>query len=445
MHTTALRGAVVLELTVALATAFLSVYFSLRHVAQDGGWATVHDYQVAVFADHVGHELEDVERPGMQTFIPWFQEVFILDRRPVEYIMAGDTRQDANHVPVLVVRGREGTCFSFERVEVLYALASGSGTNALLDSGPRDGFTRGIVDAYARGALRAAFGRLTPSEVVLPDAKQAATLAAKQDLALSLERHGLRVLELSVSKPKFSVKYEQTIRRREVADQDVFKINVERTQMLAGRAAILEHVRGQKALELERMRETLGSAIQKARRDEELARYKADRLSSDRLQAAHLALDKVKAQARAQREAVVRATTALRDATQQLRAQQESELTQRRDELELHQAVQQAQRRRALADAEREAARAQGAAEATRLTTLLEAQLQLESLQREARVLREVAQLDAQAFRAQTEAFVTDGVLAVRAALVEKLTGISIEIAPSRIPETPELVQPSSF
>ena len=40
------------------------------------------------------------------------------------------------------------------------------------------------------------------------------------------------------------------------------------------------------------------------------------------------------------------------------------------------------------------------------------------------------AQLDAQGFQARTEAFSANGVAAVRAALVQKLTGISFVIAP---------------
>jgi hypothetical protein len=430
MHTSATRGAVVLEIAVALVTFVSSLYLALRHVAQDGGIATVHDHQLAVFADHLGHDLQNIERPGVQTFLPWFQEVYCLDRRPVEYIMAGSQRLDANHVPLLVVRGREGTCFSFERVEVLYALAPEAATRALLDSGPDNGFKQGLVDAYARGALRAAFGRLTPAEVLLSNAKQAATLAAKEDLERSLERHGLTVLEVSVSKPKFSAKYEQTISRRKVADQDVFKINVERTQMLAGRPAILEQVRGQKKLELERMRETLQSAIQKAQRDQELARYEADRKQADRTQAAGMALEKATAQAQAQRVAVELSTAALQDAQQQLHASQAASLAQRRRELDLQQTREGAERQAALVQVRQEILQAQQAARSSKLATVLEAHLQLKADQSRAQVLSEVAQLDAQGFRARTEAFATDGVAAVRAALVQKLTGISFVIAP---------------
>ncbi len=422
---------------VALLTLFAGLYFALRHVAQDGGMATVHDHQLAVFADHLGHDLENIERPGVQTFLPWFQEIYCLDRRPVEYIMAGSERLDANHVPTLVVRGREGTCFSFDRVEGLYALAPEAATLALLDSGPTSGFKDGIVDAYARGALRAAFGQLTPAEVLLSNAKQAATLAAKEDLERSLARHGLTVLEVSVSKPKFSGKYEETISRRKVADQDAFKINVERTQMLAGRTAIMEQVRKEKELELVRMRETLHSLIQEALRNQELTRYAADRKQSDRSLASELALAESRAEAQALRVDLERSTATLREEEQRLRASQAAALGQRRRELGLEQAKIRNGLQIEWVQAQRESQRALQAAQSASLAAVLEAQLHLAADQREAQVLTDVARLDAQGFQAQTDAFSAHGIAAVRAALVHKLMGISIEIAP-----TPQLPSP---
>jgi hypothetical protein len=441
MHSSATRGAIILEMGVALLTLFSGLYFALRHVAQDGGMATVHDHQLAVFADHLGHDLENIERPGVQTFLPWFQEVYCLDRRPVEYIMAGSERLDSNHVPTLVVRGREGTCFSFARVEVLYALEPEAATRALLDSGPASGFKDGIVDAYARGALRAAFGRLTPTEVLLSNAKQAATLAAKEDLERSLKRHGLTVLEVSVSKPTFSGKYEETISRRKVADQDAFKINVEREQMLAGRTAILEQARKEKELELERMRETLQSSIQKALRDQELTRYEADRKQSDRSLASGLALAENQAEAQALRVELERSTAALRAQEQAFQGSQSAALDQRRRELELEQAKIRDGQQAGLIQTQQGFDEALQVARSTKLATVLKAQLDLAADQREAQVLSEVAQLDAQAFQAQTNAFAAHGVAAVRAALINKLIEISFEIAPTPHLPTPNQAQ----
>ena len=445
MHSSATRGAIVLEMGVALLTLFVGLYIALRHVAQDGGMATVHDHQLAVFADHLAHDLENIERPGVQTFLPWFQEVYCLDRRPVEYIMAGNERLDSNHVPTLVVRGREGTCFSFARVEVLYALAPEAATRALLDSGPASGFKDGIVDAYARGALREAFGRLTPTEVLLSNAKQAATLAAKEDLERSLQRHGLTVLEVSVSKPTFSGKYEETISRRKVADQDAFKVNVERTQMLAGRTAILEQARKEKELELERMRETLQSSIRKALRDQELTRYEADRKQSDRSLASGLALAENQAEAQALRVELERSTAALRDQEQTLRASQAAALDQRRRELQLEQAKMRDGQKAELVQTQQGFDEALQGAHSAKLAKVLEAELQLAADQREAQVLMEVAQLDAQGFQAQTNAFAAHGVAAVRAALVDKLMGISFEIAPTPHLPTPNQAQAIAY
>ena len=418
----ALRGFITVGATAG------SLYLGLKHVAGDGGLVTVHDHQVAGFLNHVTQELEPIERAGMRSFMPWFQGVYTMDRRPVEYVMEGSERIDANHVPGLVVRGADGTCFSFERVEIQYALQPSKISEALLEFGPGEGFKDGLVDAYARGILRNAFGRLTASSVVLPDKKQQATLEAKSQLSEKLSPFGLEILELSCSKPKFSPKYEEIINRRKVADQDVQRINAERAQLLAAGPAALEQLRNQKQLELERARETLRAKIAEAERQQQRTRHEADLRFENRVQDAQ----SLKAAAAGKTEGVLRTVQVEND-----RILAEAQRTADSTAAVLAQLQQ-------TADLERAELQTSHGAEIASLTLQLNSQrqgaeqyatqrlhtagLELASALNYAAVDRELAVVRAKGFKAQTEAMADQGIEAVRAALVEKLAGIRIEL-----------------
>jgi hypothetical protein len=143
--------------------------------------------------------------------------------------------------------------------------------------------------------------------------------------------------------------------------------------------------------------------------------------------------------------AVELSTAALQDAQQQLRASQAASLAQRRRELDLQQTREGAERQAALVQVRQEVLQIQLAARSSKLTTVLEAHLRLKADKSRAQVLSEVAQLDAQGFQARTEAFSANGVAAVRAALVQKLTGISFVIAPPPQNPAPNPAQTSAY
>lgn len=288
-----------LELPLVLIAALLIIYSALRIRADDGGLITISDHQAGVLVDFRTGRLTPDVSPGVKTFIPWLQRWYRLDRRPIEYVMAGNEHLDENRVPRLLVRGSDGTSYIFERVELQYALDTERLTTALRDSGPGSGYRR-LVDAYARPILRDAFGRYTPQEIVLPDRKQKATEEAKRELSKALAVHGIQVLELSVSKPTFPKAYEDTIDRRRVAEQDLAKLRRERQQLLEIKPTRFAHLRRMKELERNREVAKLQRRLEKARLAAQRAREEADRYHTGRLLAGQLARDERVSQAAAQ-------------------------------------------------------------------------------------------------------------------------------------------------
>lgn len=274
--------------TDALGTLLLVVVFSylgLRMLAGNDSMRTIRDHQAAVFVNHVSGESTAIDVPGVRPFVPYLQQVFTFDKRPVEYLMSENALVSPNKVPRLLVRARDGSIYSFNHVAIQYAVNTARMATVLGDSGVGEGYKGRLMNTFARPILREEFGRYTALEILLPDTKQAATVSAKERLAQALAPHGVDVLELSVSKPTFPEAFEKTIERRKVADQETERKRQEIEVLLAGKDQRLANVVLEKELELQRMRGELARELEQARRAGARERYEADEYFAARTQA----------------------------------------------------------------------------------------------------------------------------------------------------------------
>jgi len=291
------RGRLLLEIPLALVLSVIVVYTTLRERVGDGGLALLADHEVLVRMNYVTGELSADDRSGAHTFVPWFEQVVRLDRRPVRYVMAagekaGDKGKGADlTAPGLIVRGRNGSSFAFNRVEILAVLDSERAEQALVDYGGDRDSTARLVDAYARPVLRQAFGRFTPREIVLPENKQSATDEATRTLAAALARHGIRVLEVSSSKPKFPDAYQQTIHRRKVAEQDTERLTRERELLEASADERESMIREEKEREIAGLRRELAASLRAAQRGAARETRLADSEAEERIASASLERD----------------------------------------------------------------------------------------------------------------------------------------------------------
>src|SRR6185295_637749 len=109
-----------LESLAALVLAPIGFYWCLTQLAGADGVAKVHDDQVAVVVDHLSGKQRVSTAPGHQIFLPWFQEVFVLDKRPLEFRFEGHETATTNRVPQLVARADDGSNFWFDSFTLQY-------------------------------------------------------------------------------------------------------------------------------------------------------------------------------------------------------------------------------------------------------------------------------------------------------------------------------------
>jgi len=296
-HRASRLGRLLFEVPLALALALAALYAVLRERAGDGGLVLLTDHEVLVRLDHASGTFACDDRPGAHGFVPWFQEVQRLDRTTVRYVMLDGPADADLCAPPLIVRGRDGSSFSFQRVEIQVALDPARADVALVDHGGTRASVASLVDAWARPVLRAAFGRSTPREILLPTEKQAASEAAAAELGRVLARHGVRLLELSVSKPRFPDAYQKTIERRLVADQETDRLVRERAELEDGRERKVADARYGKERERDALGRELARALEAARGEADRGRRETDVAAADRLAAATLARDEALARA----------------------------------------------------------------------------------------------------------------------------------------------------
>ncbi len=279
------------EVPLVVLASCLVVYLVVRSGVGDGGVLVLADDEVAVRVDNRTGEVTADDRPGTHAFLPWLETLHVLERGTLRLVMGAGGEGADRGAAALVVRGPDGANYAFDAVELQVALDPSAAPLALGDHRGTRGSVLRLVDSYARPVLRDAFGRYAPREIVLPENKQAGTEAAAAELAEKLARHGIELLELSVSKPVFAPSYQQTIQRRKVAEQEIERLQREREELLAGAAAREAKLRSERERRLVELRLELAEGERLARRSAaELAEI-TRRETEQRLAAATLARD----------------------------------------------------------------------------------------------------------------------------------------------------------
>ncbi len=231
------------------------------------GLVNIDPAQVAVKVNYLTGKKEPILRPGYTFYLPFVQEVFILDKRPQNFVMSGTEFRNRNQVPLLTVRANDGSNFRFESIEIQYSIMGAEAARVLEDSGPGDNFKREWVKAYARSILRDEFGRYSAEEIANPVVLQTAFSDAENRLRDSLEPYGITVLEMPQQKPNFDAEYERAINDRKTTDQDVERLIATEDQLKRERAQRLAGVEREKSIEMEQLRGELDRERLEAERD----------------------------------------------------------------------------------------------------------------------------------------------------------------------------------
>jgi SPFH domain/Band 7 family protein len=214
------------------------------------GFKVIDAQQVGVKVNYVTGNKEVMITPGVKIYLPFLENVFTLDKTPQKFVMAGNRSTGDNRASQLTVRAADGSNFWFDTLEIQYELIPGKADVVLEDSGFGNSYKRDWVRAYSRSVLRDEFGRFDAVGVADPANLQLAGTASTDRLNELLEPHGIRIVQIVTETPSFDPAYEQAIEDRKVADQEVERLEVERSKLLQQRERKLAAV--DKVKEVER-------------------------------------------------------------------------------------------------------------------------------------------------------------------------------------------------
>ena len=262
------------------------------------GIKAVEANEVAVKVNYVTGDKEVITSAGNKIYIPFLQEVFLLDRTPQRYEMSGTKQISDAQAPYLTVRASDGSNFSFESLEILYHIIPGMADKIVEDSGALGGFKRDWIRAYARSILRDEFGRFSSVEVADPSSFGRATESSIDRLNEVLNPHGLSISEIITPKPRFDKKYEDAIEERKVADQEVDRLKMLEAQLVQERAQQLARVGKEKEIEWQGLQGDLKRRQLEAEQEAIRITKEADRYKVTREAEGQQLLDRNLAQAR---------------------------------------------------------------------------------------------------------------------------------------------------
>jgi regulator of protease activity HflC (stomatin/prohibitin superfamily) len=275
------RGKVKLSPLTALALACIAVVVAMGLTGRLGV-VDLSPEEVAVKVNYVSGNTETIVAPGYKFYLPFVEDVFVLDKRVQNFEMSGDVFRDDNRVPELTVRANDGSNFRFNSIEVQYQVEPSQAARVLADSGPGDSYKYEWIKVHARSILRDEFGRYTAEEIADPGKLQLAFAACEERLNNALAPYGLRIVDIPQQKPIFDQAYESSIEDRKVADQDVERLIAMEEQLRQERDQRFAMVEREKSIEMASLRGELDRDRLTAERDSTRMRSAADAFKIER-------------------------------------------------------------------------------------------------------------------------------------------------------------------
>lgn len=270
----------------------LAVLVSFMGLTGRLGVASIEPRELGVVVNYLTGARKIVTTPGYCFYMPFVEEVFLIDKSQQRFIMEGSRYVDDNHVPRLTVRASDGSSFYFEEMPIQYQVRPEMADLVLRDSGPGDGYKEEWVKAHARSILRDEFGRLTAVEAANPTEFDQARMRARERLNDALEPHGIEVVLIGTPNPKFDQAYEEAIEERKSADQEVERLEAEQDQLV--------QERDQNMAEVEREQSVAWNALlgdlQKSKLAAEVRATQARKAAEAYSQERHFAAEAEKAQ-----------------------------------------------------------------------------------------------------------------------------------------------------
>lgn len=228
-----------------LAITLIYIFFS--------GFTYLNPTEVGVKINYLTGKKSIIVSSGNHLILPIIEEVFVLDSSPQKFVMSGDRTLNDNHVRKLTVRAKDGSNFYFDEIEIQYQMIPDKADIVLTGSGSGNSYKEKWLKPFSRKVLRDEFGRYSSEEIANPTQYGSAKEKSKETMNNVLNKHGIRIIDISTPKPRFDPIYEKTIEARINADQEVEKQKVNREKLIAEKQYRIEKIQNEKEIEFRQL------------------------------------------------------------------------------------------------------------------------------------------------------------------------------------------------
>jgi regulator of protease activity HflC (stomatin/prohibitin superfamily) len=158
--------------------------------------------------------------PGWHLNIPLVHSWNVFPARIRRVEMTKDPRQRSSlGTEALLVQSGDGDRVMLD-IDILYRIKPGDAHRVLQDSGVGDGHVRVLMN-IARDKLRSVFGKLKTEQFYDPVARYAKSREALEEVRSAVEPRSIEVVDILNQDVEFEPKYEQKIKDKKLADQNV--------------------------------------------------------------------------------------------------------------------------------------------------------------------------------------------------------------------------------
>jgi regulator of protease activity HflC (stomatin/prohibitin superfamily) len=184
-------------------------------------WKEIQADEVAVIINNITGNIKTIDRAGAVVYYPFIQDLYILDKREQEALMASSNiSADFPQGNPIILKTRDGGDVSIDLV-IQYKLISKIADKVVQDTGVGEEFKEKWIWDYARTICRYEFGDLSISE--FPDSvkREEKIRASTNELNSLLNPHGIFITSLNFIDYRYYREYAEKIHERRLADKEV--------------------------------------------------------------------------------------------------------------------------------------------------------------------------------------------------------------------------------
>jgi regulator of protease activity HflC (stomatin/prohibitin superfamily) len=183
--------------------------------------AYVRENQVGVIVQNITGKMDLRDRPGFHLVIPYLSRFYVLDKtiHRVDLTWAGQGAGGTSGQDVKL-KTADGSDVSLD-VSISYKLIPDRAVEVLRRSGRDMALVPSRVESFARHVCFSEFGQLTTEEMYDSVQRNEKAQGALQEINRTLETHGIEVIAMIPGEFRFYEEYEQVIKEKKLADQQV--------------------------------------------------------------------------------------------------------------------------------------------------------------------------------------------------------------------------------